>query len=211
MPLSIVFVITGADNIPNITPILKRERYIEYMLSLHKLFQYTGPKIGVLSECNMDTINSPPFDKFPFDKLIKVQSGEIDSQNKAQAEFICINRLLETLDNMDISDDTFIVKATGRYNILNDILYNSVLENINNINIQIIGKTVDKGMYTSFFAMRYKQFKNFYSMSPKLIDRSIEYIIFDWIKENNLYYFLHRIDTLGILHHVSNCNHFSVD
>ena len=71
MDSPIIFLVTGADHINNCNPIIKKARYIEYIIALHKIFYYSYPVIGVLSEVDKEyTEDRPPFESFPFQKLI---------------------------------------------------------------------------------------------------------------------------------------------
>jgi hypothetical protein len=209
----IVFVVTGADHTPHIQPIIKRERYIEYMLSLHKIFSYHYPVVGVISEINRDnTTDRPPFEQFPFTTLKTLYQGELDTYNKSTREFISIVSLLSDLP--PITDETFIIKISGRYMILNDTFITTVQHNIGKKEIVAFIRTNEQrtAQYTFLYAMRYRYFKQFYEQSIQMFDtgESIEHILFHYLKNNNLLQYTIQMNELGILANINNSGIFEI-
>ena len=90
MEHSPIFIVTGADIEP------RKERYIEYMLSLHTIFSYGFPVYGVVSEHIKDKDNTP-FSQLPFKKLTFIERGHLDIFNKSSREFISIKCLLDEI------------------------------------------------------------------------------------------------------------------
>ncbi|NBO72489.1 hypothetical protein EBV26_18730, partial [bacterium] len=114
----IAIIVTGADKIPKSTPVLRRERYIEYSMALHKIFSYSYPIYGVLSEFDSnDTVDMVPFNKFNFKHVEYINLGKTDASNKSYSEIQSINELLNVID---LDDNIFIIKVSGRYLILDD-------------------------------------------------------------------------------------------
>jgi len=204
----IIFVITGADHINNITDVLKRERYVEYMLSLTKLFSYNYPTFGVLSEINQEHIkDTPPFEKFPFKILKKIYSGELNGYNKSSREFISISSLLDQMNTIDINDNTFVVKASGRYLIINDSFINIVKKNCSNTEIVSIILSVcnDTQQATFLYAIRYKYFKKFYSQDVSILNKEgIEKVIFEFLIKNDLMKNTIKVNKLDVLVNIDN-------
>jgi len=208
-----IFIVTGADHILGIQPIIKRERYIEYMMSLHKIFSYHIPTYGVLSEIRQDDdTDRPPFEKFPFLFLKKINEGELGNVNKSTKEFMCISMLLRDLPIID--NDTFIIKISGRYLIINDSFMKTVKENEHHTEIAAIIRTSDHNtqQYTFLYAMRFRYIKQFFEKSVQLFDSgvSIEYALFSFLKEQNLMKNTITVDELGILTHINNDKIFAI-
>jgi hypothetical protein len=201
------FIITGADHVSNTS--LRRERYVEYMLALHRVFSYGLPVLGVLSEY-APSENTPPFSQFPF-KLVKtIQRGALDGLGKSQKEFASISELLK--DVTDISDDEFIIKASGRYMLVNDTFVNLVKEHETNPRVNAIVRLCDQGtqQYTFLYAMRYKYFKQLHShpMFPSGVN--VEQVTLDFIKTNGLLDTTLKVDSLGILANINNENNYTI-
>lgn len=209
----IIFLVTGADSIANSNPILKRERYIEYTVSLHKIFHYSYPVIGVLSEIDEENNNDcPPFHSFPFQTLTKINKGELDKYNKSTRECISINRLLCNVSF--INNDVFIIKVSGRYLIIDDSFVTIVNNNISNHNIVavILKSETQPAQYTFLYALRYCYMKAFYENYKYEVndDMSVEFRIFEFLKQNQLLQSTIMVDKLGILANTNNGNDFHI-
>ena len=119
-----IFIVTGAHSIKSATESLLRERYIEYMIALHKIFSYNKETYGVLSEYNENVLHVPPFDTFQFKKNLKLEPDTLEHcTTKSQREFYSIQLLIK---DMQIDDDVFVIKVSGRYVILKDTFFNTV-------------------------------------------------------------------------------------
>ena len=209
----ILFLVTGADHINQCNPILKRERYIEYTLSLHKVFHYSYPVIGVLSEIDKENNKDcPPFDLFPFQTLTKITRGELDGYNKSIREGISIIRLLQEAPTID--DDTFIIKISGRYLIMDDSFITIVKNNVLNHNIVAVIRTAENqtAQYTFLYALRYRYMKEFYEKYKHEVhdDISVEYRIFEFLKQNQLLQSTIMVNQLGILANINNDDIFQM-
>ena len=206
----IIFVVTGADIIPNITPILRRERYIEYMLCLHKIFNYGFPVYGVLSEYHRENITDmPPFKNFPFKKIMYIDNGTLPSFKKSQCEIISINALLDNLNSDEIDDDTFIIKVSGRYLLLEDSFIDTVKSNLYSTVQTIVKHNNINHVFTFLYALRYRYFKGYYE-SCSQSDISTENSLFFDLKSNNILDKCINLKRLGILTNVSNENTFEI-
>jgi hypothetical protein len=215
----IAFIITGAHIIPGATPTLNRERYLEYMIALHKVFSYKKPVYGILSEFDPfgSPVNIPPFDFFPFETLCKVSPNDLaHCQTKSQREFLSIQSLVNTIQNdATLNDDTFIIKLSGRYILLKDTMVHLIEQEKANKDIQAI-VCLAKGVYpiqqyTFCFAMRWKWFQRFYKRSVEELGiKCVERFIIEFIEQENLQGATLSIDELGVLCNINNENKFQL-
>ena len=209
---NIVFVVTGAHSIANISDIVARERYVEYMIALNKVFTYDKPVYGVLSECRADNQDCPPFDTFSMKKLLKLPVSFLqNAKTKSQREFLSIKELIH---DIQLKDDTFVIKVSGRYTIMKDTLYNLVETYKNDVNINAIICTPPEQpiqQYTFFFALRWKFFKEFFEMPLSYLGtKNIERAMIEYYEEKNLVGSILRIDKLDILANINNENKFQI-
>lgn len=198
----IIFIITGADIEPYV------ERYVEYMFSLHKIFSYKIPVYGVLSECStIYNKKSAPFDKFPFNHLLKISSGDVQAHTKSLKEYMAIQLLLESINSSTISDDTFVIKVSGRYLLIDDTFVNLVKATQSDLSIaSIYRKCQINQQYSFIYAMRYKYFKLFYSnLHPLLTEgHNIEEVLQLFLQFHNLIGKSIEVNHLGILTNIDN-------
>lgn len=215
----IVFLVTGAHIIPGASPELYRERYIEYMIALHKVFSYQKPVYGIISEFDPREfpLNIPPFDLFPFETLCKLSISALqECKTKSQREFLSIQSLVQRLqEDQTLTDDTFIIKVSGRYILLKDTILNLVEQYKTNKDVQaIISLTKDVyplQQYTFCFAMRWKWFQKFYKRSVEdLSTKCVERFIVEFLEQENLQGQTVNVDELGILCNINNENRFQV-
>jgi hypothetical protein len=209
---NIVFVVTGAHSIANISDIVARERYVEYMIALNKVFTYDKAVYGVLSECRADNQYCPPFDTFSMKKLLKLPVSFLqNAKTKSQREFLSIKELIH---DIQLKDDTFVIKVSGRYTIMKDTLYNLVETYKNDVNINAIICTPPEQpiqQYTFFFALRWKFFKEFFELPLSYLGtKNIERAMIEYYEENNLVGSILRIDKLDILANINNENKFQI-
>jgi hypothetical protein len=203
----IIFLVTGADHVHDCNPIIKKSRYIEYMIALHKIFYYSYPVIGVLSEVDKDHAEDrPPFESFPFQTLITIQHGELDGYNKSIREGISILRLLQEVPS--IHNDTFMIKVSGRYVIMDDSFISIVKQHTTNHTIVAVVRSVhnNTGQFTFLYALRYHYMREFYERYLYDVHDtiSVEYRIFDFLKEKKLLEHTIMVDKLGILTNINN-------
>jgi len=209
---NIVFIVTGAHSIANVSDIVARERYVEYMIALHKVFTYDKPVYGVLSECRPDNQHCPPFDTFSMKKLIKLPVSFLqDAKTKSQREFLSIKELIRDLH---LEDDTFVIKVSGRYTIMKDTLYNLVdaYKNEPAVNAIIcIPPEQPMQQYTFFFALRWKFFKEFFEMPLSYLGtKNIERAMIEYYEEKKLFGSILRVEKLDILANINNENKFQI-
>jgi hypothetical protein len=202
-----IFVVTGADHVANVTA--RRERYVEYMLALHRVFSYGIPVIGVLSEYEPRE-NTPPFSRFPFKLLKTIERGVLDRLGKSQKEYASIVHLLK--DVTDVSDDEFVIKASGRYMLVDDTFVNLVKEHETNPHVNAIIRLCDQDtqQYTFLYAMRYKYFKQLHSQPMFAGGINIERITLDFIRSNGLLDTTMKVESLGILTNINNENEYNI-
>ena len=211
----IVFIVTGAHSIANVSDIVARERYVEYMIALNKVFTYDKPVYGVLSEYNQGDKNCPPFDIFSMKKLIKLPVSFLqNAKTKSQREFLSIKELI---GDIQLEEDTFIIKLSGRYTIMKDTLYNLVDTYKNDINVNAIICTPPEQpklfiqQYTFFFALRWKFFKEFFELPLSYLgSKNIERAMIEFYEERNLIGSIVRIDKLDVLANINNENKFQI-
>ncbi len=208
---SIVFVVTGAHIIPDSSPILLRERYIEYRIALQKISLYKQPIFGVLSEFQPQSPEIPPFDDLCNAGLLKLPSPFLSScTTKSQREFLSIQYLIQ---DMNLPNDTFIIKVSGRYILMNDTFYNTVESVKDNPEIDGVAcLTKDKqNQYTFLFALRWKWFKKFYSKYVMdLGQKNVEQFILEFYKEENIMNKIKIVDELGIFTQICNAKQFQM-
>lgn len=208
----IVFIVTGAHSIANVSDALARERYIEYMIALHKIFTYNKPVYSVLSEYDSETSHCPPFDLFSMTTLLKLPISFLDdAKTKSQREFLSIKELVR---NMNLEDDTFVIKLSGRYIILKDTLYNLVEQYKDNKNVNAIVCIPPAQLlqqYTFLFAMRWKFFKEFYELPLSIVStKNIERVIVEFCENKNIVNSIINIERLDILANINNENKFQI-
>ena len=179
------------------------------MLALHRVFSYGIPVLGVLSEY-APSENTPPFSQFPFKLMKTIQRGALDGLGKSQKEYASISRLLN--DATSISDDEFIIKASGRYILVNDTFVNLVKEHETNPRVNAIIRLCDQDtqQYTFLYALRYRYFKQLHSQPMFAAGINIERVTLDFIKTNGLFDTTIKVNSLGILANINNENSYCV-
>lgn len=213
MPTDIAFFVTGAHSIPGANDTLLRERYIEYMIALQKVFHYKVPVYGVLSELNPSLNHIPPFREFPFQHLTFLPQQELaHCKTKSQREFLSIQLLNEQVN--DLEDNTFIIKLSGRYIPIDDSFFNLIKGVASNKQIQGIFRLAETDQplqYTFFYALRWKWFKKFYQQSlDSLGTKCVEEFILEFYNEEDISNTLVAIPHLGVLAQINNENRFEI-
>lgn len=195
-----IFIVTAADIEP------RKERYIEYMLSLHKIFYYRLKVYGVISEYSGHE-NTPPFSKFPFEYLVHIQKGVLDIFDKSPREFISIKSLIHEMESLNINENTFVIKVSGRYLILDDTFVETVKKNKDNLKINSIIKLCDNGtqQHTFLYALRYKYFEEFYKQGIHTVPngKNIERATLEFLYNKGLFETTMTLDNLGILTNIN--------
>ena len=178
-------------------------------MALHRVFSYGIPVLGVLSEYNPSE-HSPPLSRFSFKLLKTIAHGILDELGKSQKEYASISRLLS--DVTGISDDEFIIKASGRYMLVNDTFVNLVKEHETNSRVNAIIRLCDNDtqQYTFLYAMRYKYFKQLHSQPIFAAGINIERVTLDFIKNSGLFDTTIKVDSLGILTNINNENDYKI-
>lgn len=209
-----VFLLTGAHIIKNANEVLLKERFTEYMVSLHKVFSYNKPVYGVLSEYIESLPYTPPFKQFNFNNLVLLSPDKLSMcTTKSQREFMSIKSMLSEMNNL--ADDTFIIKLSGRYIILKDTIFNISEEIKNNININAIvhltKEVAPLQQFTFLFALRWKWFKQFYSQPlEELGEKCVERFIIEFFEKNNLQQSILHVDELGVLANIDNQGKYTI-
>jgi hypothetical protein len=125
---------------------------------------------------------------------------------KSQKEFYSIKSLLNYID---LDDNTWIVKVSGRYMIYNDEFIETVKKSSNNIKAIIKTCDNDAQMYTFLFALRFKYFKDFFINYNLPNDMNLEKIILFYIQNNFSKFEINYINDLGIICNIDDCNEFT--
>jgi hypothetical protein len=194
-----IIVTTLAQHVDDDTKYNEREK--QYMYTMARIFSYKLPVYGVVSE----TYNNPEFKPkqfFPYEKLVEIESFN-KNMTKSQKEFNSIKLLMS---NLDIDDDTWVIKLSGRYMIYNDIFIESVKNASDNIKAVI--RTCDNHtqMYTFLFALRFKYFKEYF-VNYNLPDNiNLERITLLYIENILSSEEIQCVNDLGIICNISDCN-----
>ena len=200
--MSIVFITSLAQHLDNDEKYELREK--QTMYSLSRIFSYKLPVYGVISETHNDN-NWLPKQFFPFEKLLEIVSTE-KNMNKSQKEFYSIKTLVY---NMNLNDNTWVIKVSGRYMIYNDTFVDIVKKCPDNI--KAVVRTCDNNtqMYTFLFALRFKYFKEFFINIQIPNNINIEMLTLLYIQHifssNEIKY----INELGIFCNIADENKFS--
>jgi hypothetical protein len=138
----------------------------------------------------------------PFEKLVEIESFN-KNMTKSQKEFNSIKLLMS---NLDMDDDTWVIKLSGRYMIYNDIFIESVKNASDNIKAVIRTCDNDTQMYTFLFALRFKYFKEYF-VNYNLPDNiNLERITLLYIKNILSSEEIQCVNDLGIICNISDCN-----
>lgn len=158
-------------------------RKIDYEKSYNILSKFINYDNIFIVECYSDDENfltnfkSPKF-------LTKTHLPNI--KNKGVLEIMGMKKFIE---NTEISDDTLIMKITGRYKFNNSDFINIIELNKN---FDFYGKLIDGGtqIFTGCFVLRKKYFKIFFdfcnleSMEKNMVN--FEKIIFNFLEQKNI-------------------------
>ena len=200
--MNIAFITTLAQHVDNDVKYNEREK--QYMYSMARIFSYNYPVYGVVSETHND-LNFKPKQFFPFEKLLEIDSTH-SNMSKSQKEFNSIKLLLNYID---LDNNTWIVKVSGRYLIYNDIFMETVKNSSNETKAIVRLCDNDTQMYTFLFALRFKFFKDFFMNYDLPNHINLEKItllyIQNTLKENEIKY----IDNLGIICNIADSNDFN--
>jgi hypothetical protein len=194
-----IVVTTLAQHVDDDTKYYEREK--QYMYTMARIFSYKLPVYGVVSE----THNNPDFKPkqfFPFEKLVEIESFD-KNMTKSQKEFNSIKLLLS---NLELDDNSWVIKVSGRYMIYNDLFIESVKNASDNIKAVIRTCDNDTQMYTFLFALRFKYFKEYF-VNYNLPDNiNLERITLLYIKNILSSEEIQCVNDLGIICNISDCN-----
>jgi hypothetical protein len=197
-----IIVTTLAQHLDDDTKYNEREK--QYMYSMARIFSYNLPVYGVVSE----THNNPEFKPkqlFPFEKLVEIESFN-KNMTKSQKEFNSIKLLMR---NLDIDDNCWVIKISGRYMIYNDVFIESVKKSSDNIKAVI--RTCDNNtqMYTFLFALRFKYFKEYFIKYNITNDINLEKLTLLYIQNILDDDEINYVNDLGIICNIADCNVFT--
>jgi len=194
-----IIVTTLAQHVDNDEKYEEREK--QYMYSMARIFSYKLPVYGVVSE----THNNPDFKPknfFPFKKLVEIPSLDT-SLTKSQKEFYSIKTLL---NNINLDDNDWVIKVSGRYLIYNDVFIESVKNVSDNVKAVIRRCDNDTQMYTFLFALRFKYFKDFFINNNLSNNINLERVTLLYIENRLKDEEIKVVDDLGIICNIADCN-----
>ena len=197
-----IIITTLAQHIDNNEKYEEREK--QYMYSMARIFSYNIPVYGVVSE----TLNNPEFkpkNLFPFKKIVEIPSID-KSLTKSQKEFYSIKALL---NNINIGDNTWVIKVSGRYLIYNDKFIDYLKESSENIKAVIKLCDNNTQMYTFLFAVRFKYFKDFFINNNLPNNINLERVTLLYIQNMINKEDIKIVDDLGIFCNIADCNMFT--
>jgi len=132
-------------------PMLDELRKVEYMLCLSKIFSYNAPVYGVCAE----SLNYPPMEFYPFHTKLYIQNTEsLGGHTKSSKELISLKNIFPRID---VSDDTWIIKMSGRYMLCDDSFVKTVENASDDISAILMPPLYYAGieqMYTFTYALR---------------------------------------------------------
>jgi hypothetical protein len=180
-----------------------KEREKQYMYSMARIFSYNLPVYGVVSETHNNS-EFKPKNFFLFEKLVDIPSTD-NNMTKSQKEFYSIKTLLH---NINLDDNTWVIKVSGRYLIYNDVFINSVKNSSDNIKGVIRLCDNDTQMYTFLFALRFKYFKDFFYNNDLPNNINLERIMLLYIQNMINKEDIKMVDDLGVICNIADCNIF---
>ena len=189
--MSINFIVSLAQNVDDNKYYDGREK--QYMYALARIFSYNLPVYGVVSETH-NNANFKPKYNFSFKTILDISSTD-KQMSKSQKEFYSIKAILNTI-NLDNND--WIIKVSGRYMIYNDIFINTIKSCDDSIKAVIRICDNDTQMYTFLFGLRWKYFKEFFMNVDLPNNINLERVILLYIQSKLNESEIKVIDELGI-------------
>ena len=177
------------------------EREKQYMYTMARIFSYKFPVYCVISETH-DNPEFKPKQFFPFMKLLEIESLD-KNMTKSQKEFNSIKLLLS---DVNLDNNSWVIKVSGRYMIYDDMFIDSVKEQPESIKAVIRTCDSDTQMYTFLFALRFRYFKDFFVNNNLPDSINLERIMLLYI-ENVLHHDeIKYVNDLGIFCNIADCN-----
>jgi hypothetical protein len=206
----IQFVTTCATLPVNTDPTIIAVRDTEYTIALHKLENYKLPIHAILSETNDDAYSKSLFKNFTFTSKTLINSTtELGAKTKSQKEFVSIQKALHNLDSLH--DDDWIIKTTGRYVFISDTFYTIVKHAESKARAIVKLSSPPSQAYTFCFAMRVKEFREFYSQSlSELGNKNVERFLLEFLKKNEILTSTVSVSNLGILANIANSGNYQI-
>ena len=197
--MSTVFIATLAQHLDNDEKYKEREK--QYMYSLSRIFSYKLPVYGVLSETYNDK-EFRPMKYFPFKQVVEISSTHdtFGFLTKSQKEFYSLKT---ALNDINISDDTWVIKVSGRYMIIDDSFVNTVRTASDSIKAIIRTCDDETQMYTFLYALRFKYFKEFFIKNDLSNNINLERVTFLNIINSFSREEILMVDRLGIFCNVA--------
>lgn len=168
-------------------------RKIQYLKSIDSLAEYIDKKKIKIIECydsDTDFFNE-------LDLKLFLSKSNNSFRNKGAKECDCLRYFL--LNNDFIDDNELIIKLTGRYQILSNIFFSELT---NNLGYDFYGKLMDGGsqIFTGFFGIKKKFLFDFLNtvnldkMENEMIN--VERLIKEYVDSNRIN--SHFIKNLGL-------------
>jgi hypothetical protein len=208
--MAVVFFATIAD-VPKDNH-LYIQRKQQYENGLNKIFSYNTPVHAVISETNNYTQDLLSVIDFPFTSLYNIPSTNVyNCINKSMKEYTSMQLAVQQFPQL--SDDTWIIKISGRYLITDDTFFNIVKSAPDSCNV--IGKIFGEDenyiqFYTFYYAMRYKYFKIFVEEHNYVLwAKNIERHLYDFVINRKLYDTTQFVNHLGIYANIADGEHYA--
>jgi hypothetical protein len=163
----------------------REQRKEEYISSYAKLKSLIDEKDIFILECYSKDLDF--FSNFNCQKFLSL-THDNSTRNKGVLEFKAIKKFIDN-NSFLFSDDDFIVKLTGRYQLKTSKFFNVVQ---NNENFDVIAKLMNGNtqVFAGLFAMKYKYLKLFLNTTDfNFLENNmicIENSILDFSLQNNL-------------------------
>lgn len=189
-------------------PRIEAIRNTEYSIALHKLQVYNSPNHVVISECDEEMYGKSVFKNFSFtSKTLIPSTNDLFAKTKSQKEFVSIKQCLPNLEG--IKDDDWIIKTTGRYVFVSDVFYTIVKNAEPKARAIIKLCTPAYQAYTFCFAMRAKEFREFYSQPLEDIGgKNVERFLVEFIQKKGIMTSTLSVANLGILANIANSGNY---
>ncbi len=161
-------------------------REFEYFMGLSYVFSKGFRTAGVISES--DDMSWLFADKWPWD--VKLYRSALSYSSKSQKESFCLQALAAEVSKKmvpPITDDTWVVKLSGRYQVVRDALLWELLQHGESDLVARHDQPSDQ-IFTFFYAMKWRYMRKFLATIDfaALATKNIEKLVLEWAFSQNL-------------------------
>jgi hypothetical protein len=201
IPAPVIFVTLARTPAPVFETQNQSIRDYEYFLGLSYAFSKGFRIAGVVSES--DDKRWQLADAWPWD--IQLYRSATSFRSKSQKETACVRALVEevaTRMSPPISNDTWIIKLSGRYQVVRDSLLSAMLQH-SDAHLIARADSSEAQIFTFFYAMKWQFLREFFSTIDVAVLKSnnIEKVILEWARARQLV-----IRFIPLLYVVANIN-----